>query len=352
MSNMDTFSKARLRLTAWYLIIIMALSLSFSAIVYRALTIEIHRFEKAQRFFIERRLEEGNFPLPPNDRKFVLFNNGEPPNPELIEETKQRILMMLTIANAGVLVITGGIGYFLAGRTLKPIREMVNEQSMFITDASHELKTPLTSLRAEYEATMLDADKITKKDLKQLVKSSFEEIVNLQGLAEKLMELTQQQKRRGHIAPEKVSLLEVVEGALNKVIPLAKQKHVAVNNEIDDYILEGEKQSLTELFVILLDNAIKYSPIGSEVYLTSEKTDHHVQIEVADKGMGIDEKDLPHIFDRFWQADKSRSKIEGFGLGLSIAKEIVESHRGTISVESKPREGTIFTLRFPTKASS
>lgn len=351
MRNMDTFSKARLRLTAWYLIIIIALSLSFSAIVYRTLTIEIHRFEKAQRVFIERRLEEGKL-LPPQDRVRVLFRDRVPTNPELIEETEQRILMMLALANAGVLVITGGIGYFLAGRTLKPIREMLDEQGRFITDASHELKTPLTSLRAEYEAAMLDENKITKTDLKQLVKSSFEEIVNLQGLAEKMMQLTQQQKLKGHLVLEEVSFLEVVEGALNKVIPLAKQKHITINNEVDDYILKGEKQSLTELFVILLDNAIKYSPKGSEVLLASSNIDHHTQIEVTDKGMGIDDKDLSRIFERFWRADKSRSKVDGFGLGLSIAKEIAESHRGTISVESNPGEGTTFTLRFPIKTSS
>ncbi|RJR25755.1 sensor histidine kinase [Candidatus Microgenomates bacterium] len=343
---MTTFHFARLKLTAWYLIIIMALSVLFSLVIYRVLTAEIDRFERAQRFFIERRLQEGTLPLPPGRRLF-LFGNGEPPNPQLLTETKQRILTMIILANTGILVITGGLGYFLAGRTLKPIKEMMDEQNRFITDASHELKTPLTSLRSEFEVAMLNDAKMTLKEAKQLIKSGFEEIVELQGLAENLIELTQQSKKRGLIKREEVSLLEIAEAALKKVVPLAKQKHITINNDIDDYILEGENQSLTELFVILLDNAIKYSPQHSKISLSSKKTDHHIRIEITDTGMGIDEKDLPHIFDRFYRADKSRSKTTGYGLGLSIAKQIVETHNGSISAESKPNKGSKFVIKLP-----
>lgn len=344
---MTTFHYARLKLTAWYLLIIMTLSILFSLIIYKALTAEVDRFERAQRFFIERRLQEGNLPPPPDGRRLFLFSNGESINPELVAETKQRILLMLVAANAGILVITGGLGYFLAGRTLKPIKEMIDEQNRFITDASHELKTPLTSLRSEFEVAMMDEKKIQLKEAKHLIKSGFEEIVILQGLAENLLELTQQQKKIGQLKVKAVSLLEIVEAALKKVIPLAKQKQITINNEVDDFILEGEPHSLTELFVILFDNAIKYSAEHSEITLTSKRADHHIQIEVIDKGMGIDEKDIPHVFDRFYRADKSRSKIPGYGLGLSIAKQIVESHKGSITVESKSNRGTKFIVRLP-----
>lgn len=344
---MTTFHYARLKLTAWYLLIIMTLSILFSLVVYRALTAEVERFERAQRFFIERRLQEGETPHVPEGRRSFLFGNGEPPNPELIAETKQRILLMLIAANAGILVITGGLGYFLAGRTLKPIKEMMDEQNRFITDASHELKTPLTALRSEFEVAIMDEEKLQLKEAKQLIKSGFEEIVSLQGLAENLMELTQQQKKRGLIKTQEVSLLEVIEAALKKVIPLAKQKRITINNTVDDYILDGELQSLTELFVILLDNAIKYSSNNSEVMITSNKTDHHIRIDISDKGMGIDEKDLPRIYDRFYRADKSRSQTKGYGLGLSIAKKIIEEYKGIITVNSTVSKGTVFTVLLP-----
>lgn len=345
---MTTFHYTRLKLTAWYLLIIISLSIIFSILIFRAWTLEIDRFERAQRFFIERSLQEGSLPVPhpPNERRVFLFN-GNPMNPELIAETKQRILLMLVAANAGILVITGGLGYFLAGRTLKPIKEMIDEQNRFITDASHELKTPLTALRSEFEVALLDENKLQLKEAKDLIKSGFEEIVNLQGLAGNLLELTQQQKKIGKLKAEDVSLLEVVEAAFKKVIPLAKQKHIAIDNQVDDFLIEGETHSLTELFVILLDNAIKYSSQHSEIKLTTSRAGHHVQIEVRDKGMGIDEKDIPHIFDRFYRADKSRSKIPGYGLGLSIAKQIVETHKGSITVWSNVDKGTAVTVRLP-----
>lgn len=344
---MTTFQYARLKLTAWYLLIIVSLSILFSVLIFKAWTVEVDRFERAQRFFIERRLQEGDLPPPPNGRRLFLSNNGEPLNPELITETKQRILLLLIVANAGILVITGGLGYFLAGRTLKPIKEMIDEQNRFITDASHELKTPLTSLRSEFEVAMMDEKKIQLKEAKDLIKSGFEEIVILQGLAENLLELTQQHKKIGQLKVKAVSLLEIVEAAFKKVIPLAKQKHITINNNVDDYFLEGQPHSLTGLFVILLDNAIKYSAEHTEITLTSKKTDHHIQIEVIDKGMGIEEKDIPHVFDRFYRADKSRSKIPGYGLGLSIAKQIIEAHKGSITIESKSKIGTKFIVHLP-----
>lgn len=344
---MSTFHYARLKLTAWYLLIIMTLSIVFSLVVYKALTAEVERFERAQRFFIERRLAEGNLPPPPGGRRLFLFENGDSINPELLAETKLRILLMLVTANVGIFVITGGLGYILAGRTLKPIKEMIDEQNRFITDASHELKTPLTSLRSEFEVAIMDEDNLKLKDAKHLIRSGVEEIVSLQVLAENLLELTQQQKIGG-LNTEEVSLLETVETALKKVIPLAKKRHVSINNRVDDFILEGEPQSLAELFVILLDNAIKYSNKNSKIDLASKKTDYNIEIRVKDTGIGVDEKDIPYIFDRFYRADKSRSKTPGYGLGLSIARKIVETHKGAISVQSS-KKGTTFVVRLPSK---
>ena len=111
----------------------------------------------------------------------------------------------------------------------------------------------------------------------------------------------------------------------------------------------GNKSGLAELMVILLDNAIKYSPAKSTITYTVTHPDSAIVFSVEDHGMGIDAKDIPHIFDRFYRADKSRSKqdVAGYGLGLSIAKKIVDYHRGTISVISKVGEGTRFVVRIP-----
>lgn len=346
---MTAFHSARLKLTLWYLLIIMAICTIFSIIIFRALTLEVDRFERAQRFLIERRLREGNFHFmpPPTDGRVFIFSADDPLNPELIAETKQRILLMIIAANLGILTIAGGLGYFLAGRTLRPIQDMIDEQNRFITDASHELKTPLTALRSEFEVALLDEEKLDSHESKQLIKSGLEEIMSLQKLAENLLTLTHQQKKSHFQIPQKVSLLEIVELAIKKIIPLAKKKHISINNLIDDFMINGDTQSLTELFVILLDNAIKYSTDHDKVTLRTKKIDGRVQIEVKDIGNGISKKDLPHIFKRFYRADTSRSRSSGYGLGLSIAQQIVKMHDGTISVESTVRKGTKFTISLP-----
>jgi signal transduction histidine kinase len=333
MNKQNSFHIARLRLTAWYLLIIMLVSITFSIAFYLASSYGIVHLV-AGRYLLSTGGDPSHFMLP------VSIRNG-------LEDFKTGLRFALVIINGFIFVSAWGAGYFLAGRTLRPIKEMLEEQNRFITDASHELKTPLTALRSEFEVALLDEKKLQLKEAKQLIKSGLEEIVSLQGLAESLLALTQQQKRTGELKIESVSLLEVVEAALKKVIPLAKQKHIIIHNTVDDYLLAGEMQGLTELFVILLDNAIKYSSEASEVAITSKKIDHHIQIAVIDKGIGIGEKDLPHIFDRFYRADTSRSQIPGYGLGLSIAKQIVELHKGTITALHTPERGTTFLVRLP-----
>ncbi len=335
MNKENSFQTARLKLTAWYLLIIMIISITFSI-----------AFNLAAAFGIERAIAG----------RYLLSVGGDPEHfvlparlSESVNDFKTQVRFGLVIVNGLVFVFAGLAGYFLAGKTLRPIKNMMDAQNRFITDASHTLKTPLTALRAEFEVAMLDRDKIPHKSAVALIKSGFDEIVGLQRLTENLMELTSQQKRKNIITHEDVSLLEVMEDALKKVVPIAKQKKIVIQNEIDDYILKGERSSLTELFTILLDNAVKYSPNERQIQITSRKSDHQIDITVSDQGMGIDEKDIPHIFDRFYRADKSRSKISGYGLGLAIAKEIVKSHQGAISVESKPGQGTTFTVQLPLK---
>src|SRR3989304_6174610 len=132
------FKSARLKLTAWYLAIIMLISVLFSLVIYQGATLELRRMERIQHFRQESSESFRRFSMP----AFVLA-------PEVVEETKQRIRLALVTINLMILAASGAVGYFLAGRTLKPIQEMVDEQNRFITDASHELRTPLTSLRSE-----------------------------------------------------------------------------------------------------------------------------------------------------------------------------------------------------------
>lgn len=310
------FSLARLKLTAWYLLMIMLVSALFSIMIYEVQTTELERFASVQRYRISRRLPS-----------FLVSENLDL---ELVEESKQRLILFLLGINAGIFVISGGLGYFLAGRTLKPIKEMVEEQNRFVGDASHELRTPLTAIKSALEVNLKD---------KKLLRDCLEQVDKLQYLTESLLQVENQSLKF-----EKVSLLKIVESAIQTVKAKATQKGITIKNTGKDFSVNGDRYALTNLVTILLDNAIKYSPDKTSVVVDTQND----ILTVTDKGVGIEKKDLPHVFDRFYRADSARTKAKsgGYGLGLSIAKKIVGEHNGSISAQSEPGVGTTITVRF------
>lgn len=341
------FNNARISLTAWYLLIIMIISVMFSTIIYNVESNEIERFEQIQRLRIFRRLQE---------RGIVIPNYQSPPppfqiqysNPELLEEQKQRLLLVLIIMNLGILCISGGLGYVLAGKTLQPIKEMMDEQNQFISDASHELKTPLTSLKSAFEVYLRDPSPSIHES-KTIMKESIVEVNKLQTLTESLLNLALFKKPHNHSIHTIVATTEFITEAINKMKPIAKKRQINIEFIPIDYKIKGDKYILRDLIVIFLDNAIKYSPMKSKITIQVTKKMNHVLISITDQGIGILKKDLPYIFNRFYRADTARSKavFEGYGLGLSIAKKIVENHFGYIQVSSIHGKGSTFTVVLP-----
>lgn len=328
------FRSARIKLTAWYLLIIMLVSVSFSTAIFRVLTTELDRMVQIERLELEHR-----FP------QFPIFLN-----PDLLAETKQRLLFRLVLINLLILAGSAWAGYLLAGRTLNPIKDMVDEQNRFITDASHELRTPLTSLKSEIEVNLRDKQ-LSINQAKELLKSNLEEVNSLQVLSDGLIRLTQYRQVGSNLTISSVSLADIAHEAVRKVTNAAKEKKITIINDIRSVNIQGNQTALTELFVIFLDNAIKYSSKQKTIRVSSSKSDGHVRIVIADGGIGIAEKDIPHLFDRFYRTDKSRTKtdVPGYGLGLSIAKQIVDQHNGSIRVTSTPHKGTTFTIDLPLK---
>lgn len=314
------FKEARIKLTAWYLAIIMAISLSFSVVIYVGVNRELNRLGDFQRVRIQRIV--GGLPQPA----------GPPINLDqdidAIAEARGRILAALGLINLSILVLAGAAGYFLAGRTLEPIGEMVEEQKAFISDASHELRTPLTSLKAEIEVA-LRAKKLSAREYKDLLKSNLDDVNRMQVLSNYLLKLNRYEQGLD-LTMTSVDLKEVAQVAIGKT---------KVKGDLRKSLVSGNKDALIELVSILLENAKKYSPKSG----TIEVKVYNKTIKVSDRGVGIPDTDLPHIFDRFYRSDKSRGTA-GYGLGLAIAKAIVDAHGGHISVESKVGRGTTFTV--------
>lgn len=330
------FQRTRIKLTAWYLLIIMTVCLFFTVIIYSLVNQEFVRFERMQ---IKAAHEMSIGINPPPGSRYPEENLSA------IKEARGNLITRLFIINLGILVFSGVSGYFLAGRTLNPIKKSMDEQKRFISDSSHELRTPLASLRTEIEVGLLDKNLNLEKS-KKILKSNLEEVIELQTLSDRLLELAQNGNAINKNSFEKVSVKEIIDSAVKKTEKMADAKKIKLTKKSSDVYAFGIPDRLTETVTILIDNAIKYSPRESKIEVLGSQKNDQIKISVIDHGQGISEEDIELIFDRFYRAEKSRSE-EGFGLGLSIAKKIAHSHNGHINVDSTLNKGSTFTLVLP-----
>lgn len=345
------FHSARLKLTVWYSVIVLVVVVFFSVAMYGLLTQEVERFARIQRFRIERHY---HIDTPSGQIELSAPDPNQPfMDPDLVDETRHRIAVMLAAIDTTLVLLSGGIGYFLAGKTLRPIRTMMEDQNQFIADASHELRTPLTALKSAMEVNARDPD-LTVSQAKTLITDSLGEVNKLQALSDGLLQSIQYQKPNGNTPAASFALTPVIKQAVRSLQSVAKEKEVSLQTSTEPVDIYGYQHGIADLLRILLDNAIKYSISKSTIVITSKKADTSATITVADEGIGIEAKDLPHIFDRFYRADSARSKnaVSGYGLGLSIAKRIVAIHQGTLSVSSAVGKGTTFTIRLPRRKKS
>ncbi len=328
------FRSATFRLTMWYVALLMAISIVFSGIIYNLSIREI-----AAGF---RNYNSGL-------RTFPRFREALPPELFTVQQqqfdaARTRLETRLINLNLVILVVSGGVCYLLARRTLHPIENALEAQSRFTADASHELRTPLTAMKTEIEVSLRDP-KLSLKETRALLASNLEEISKLESLSNGLLKLAQ---NNGQSPKSRVNLAKVSRQALERVEKTRAAKALSIEDKIGPLKVRGDEASLVELLVILLDNAIKYSPPDTVITLSAEQQGHTIVLSVADQGAGIKASDLPYIFDRFYRADTARSKqVDGYGLGLSIAEQIVNSHGGHIGVKSAPGRGSVFSVKLP-----
>jgi len=226
--------------------------------------------------------------------------------------------------------------------------EVVSSQKRFLADASHEMRSPITIMRGNIEIALRrerDTD-----EYKRVLESNLEEISRLEYLLNDLMFLARSDTSElaMNIAPMRIDELMalVAEG----VSPLAAKKDITLELSFKDdhgYVIDGDRERIRQLFINLVENAIRYTPKGGRVILGLDTLAEVVRATVTDTGMGIPEGEITRIFDRFYRVDKARSRESGgTGLGLCICKWIVDAHRGDISIESVEGKGTKVTVMF------
>jgi signal transduction histidine kinase len=213
---------------------------------------------------------------------------------------------------------------------------------------SHELRTPLTAMQTENEVALRNP-KLTKEQAKELLESNLEEVAKLRGLSEGLLRLALADSK--DLPMRRVEVKKIIETAKGRIAKQAALRNVAIKVKLVDAHLQGDFESLVELLFILLDNAVKYSPEKTEVKVEAKRSNRSIVISVSDAGCGISGKDLPHIFERFYRSDASRSRTVagGYGLGLSIAAKVAHIHGGRIDATSDLNKGSVFTVYLPVK---
>ena len=234
------------------------------------------------------------------------------------------------------------ISFLLSSFAVKPVKSAWEQQKQFVADASHELKTPLTVILANNNIMMSHTNS-TVKDEKQWLESTEEEAQHMKSLIDQMLFLAKSDAGETNVEMSEVDFSEIVEGTSLNFEPVAFEKGVMIDPQIDSEVtLIGNATQLNQLSHILIDNAVKYSEENSTVTIKLKKHSDGVEFSVNNFGSVISEDDLEHIFDRFYRAEKSRT-TKGYGLGLSIAKKIVESTNGKLTVQSNEKDGTTFT---------
>lgn len=332
---MNSFHSARLKLTIWYVAFVMLLSFAFSLGAYRFLMLELERGLSAQTTRIFGRYAIQGQIVSASDIA------------DIYNEARHRIIYSLVILNGGIFLLAAATSYILAGKTLKPLELAVEEQKRFIADASHELKTPLTALRTEIEVAIRDKV-LTIKEAKKLLKSNLEEVDKIKQLTSYLLSLGKYENAKNDEGFSSLPIKNILVNAIKQIKVSAKEKNIQMEETISDFEVYANAESLKNMLVILLDNAIKYSSSGKHIFIRSYRVRNKKVIEIKDEGIGIKSVDLPYIFNRFYRADTSRTKqkVDGYGLGLSIAESIADLHKAKIEVESELGRGSTFKVIF------
>jgi heavy metal sensor kinase len=307
-----------------------------------------------------------------------------------LERGIREFLWILVPAGPAVLLVASFGGYWLSRRALRPVDEItetarsitadnlsrrlavpesgdelerlsrtLNDMierleasfkrvSRFTADASHELRTPLAIIRTTAEVALRDSTKHGEHT--EALEDIAADVERASQLVDNLLLLARADSGEPALQLARVDAIESIREACMQGAVLARAKQVVLDVRLpsDPLDVNGDRSALRRLFLLLIDNAVKYTPTGGRIDVSASVDEGSMNAQIADTGIGIEACDLPLIFERFYRVDESRSRGQGgAGLGLAIGRWIAEAHGGTLSVQSEPRHGSVFTVRIP-----
>src|SRR5213593_1841819 len=267
---------------------------------------------------------------------------------ELEDEYSSLIKTFAAAALAALLLVAGG-GYLLIRKSSAPVERSMDQMRRFMADAAHELRTPITLLRTRTEVA-LSQDREAARDATTL-RAIERETAQLGKIVGDLLTLARADAGERTIAQAPVYLDDVAAEAVEAVRTLAEQKRVAIAvGRFEEAKVTGDAALVRQLLVIVLDNAVKFTPGGGKVTLDVAAEDGKATVVIADTGIGIPAEQLPRVFERFYRGDPARREADGAGLGLAIARWIADAHGARIELASPPGGGTRVTVVFPLSA--
>lgn len=254
---------------------------------------------------------------------------------------------VLLVVNGIYFLIIPLFSFYLAKKTLRPIEETHEQQKQFVSDVSHELKTPLSIMNGELEISLQKQQ--LPKNYKAVLTSTKEEVSRLIALVDNLLLFARIDQKHNPLPNSILDLTDIINNVIIKLKPKIKEKNISVRfiPPEENMPYYGQEVLMSQMFFNLIDNAIKYTNPKGEILIKLEYKKESVVVSIRDNGIGIQKDKLEKIFDRFYRSDQSRSKAKGYGLGLAIAKAIVQKHKGDISVSSIENKGSTFTVKLP-----
>lgn len=348
----DVFFRARLKLTFYYVLFMVIIIGLFS-------TYLITEVDRSMQAILRRQIGRTEVFRKefPTDSKFeISFDRINQMHEREYAEASKAIKTLIISVDTFLLLLVIALSWVLAGRTLRPVRKALEEQKRFVADVSHDLRTPLAIMKTETEVALtgtLNGD-CEKEEYRNTLKSNLEEIDKMSSLVSDLLLLARSDNSFSDYNQfenknnEVINVKDLVQALCDKNRKLSELKSQRFTFEADNqktYKVLGHYNSIERALQNIIQNAISYTQESGHISVSIQQTGYKIKILVKDTGVGIAKADLPKVFDRFYKASHARS--QGTGLGLPIAKQIIEQYGGSVSLTSEVSKGTEVAVVLP-----